>query len=95
MRDHGVILQSALLGNEFRTLLTADAFTDFWAGYSSIVEPSEGWPEGLVRCLGAAGLCVAAGTTKAGEYKAEQEGDLPPSSPLISACSSDDEEQGK
>jgi hypothetical protein len=88
-----VILQSALLGNEFRTFLAVDAFTDFWAGYSNAIEPQEGWPEDLVRFLGG-GLCVTAKMTKAGRGRARG-GLPPPSSPLISAGSSDDEEQGK
>ena len=34
-------LRSAVLGNESRTQLAVDAFTDFWAGYSNAVEPRE------------------------------------------------------
>ena len=90
-----MILQSALLGNEFRTQLAADAFTDFWAGYSSVIEPREGWPEGLVRCLAATNQHVEAKPTKAGEDEQEQEEDLPPSSPPIIASPSDDHEHGK
>ena len=55
LTEHLPILGSALLGDQFRTSLAAEAFKEFWTAYSDVVEPREGWPAGLVRCLTCAG----------------------------------------
>ncbi|KAF8630008.1 hypothetical protein AX15_003157 [Amanita polypyramis BW_CC] len=76
------ILESALSGNEFRTSLAAEAFREFWDGCSEIVEPQEGWPAGLVKCLVCSGQRRETSTTGLKEDVTGQAFVLiPPSSP--------------
>ncbi|KAF8636188.1 hypothetical protein AX17_003676 [Amanita inopinata Kibby_2008] len=58
LNDYGSILESALLGNTFRTSLAAEAFKVFWTQYSSIPEPKKGWSKSITRCLFASGLAA-------------------------------------
>ena len=51
LNEHLPILESALVGDGFRTSLAAEAFREFWVGCSEIVEPQKGWPAGLAKCL--------------------------------------------
>ncbi|KAK2465757.1 hypothetical protein APHAL10511_002301 [Amanita phalloides] len=52
LNEHLPILESALLGGTFRTPLAAEAFKEFWSGFSDVTEPRGGWPAGIPRCLG-------------------------------------------
>ncbi|KIL61387.1 hypothetical protein M378DRAFT_82602 [Amanita muscaria Koide BX008] len=87
LNDHTEILESALLGNEFRTQLAADAFRAFGAVYLDSLECEE-WPGGLVRCLVASNLRAETAVTVV-------EDELPPSSPTTVVTVSDSDGHGK